>query len=315
MNISSVFNITLLRATVVSTTPILFAALAAVISQNANILNVGVEGIMLSSAFAAITVSYKTGSWILGVIVAVIVGIIIALILGVAHLKFKADVFAVGIVINILSISATRFLMRTILDSVGRFSSPDVVAIPKIKLSFLSTNPTIDTLFNNYNMFELLSIVLVAVVWYMLYKTIWGIRVRGSGYHSEATVTAGINPYYKKMQAMVVSGVIAGLGGAYMSLGYMVVFVENMVNGRGFMGVAAMFFGMASPILSAIGCFLFGFANALGARLQQFGVYPQFIQMIPYLITVIVYALSMYVQLSVKRKEKASYIKGAVRLK
>lgn len=307
-NLFSIFDYSLIHATLRASTPILFAALAAIITQQADILNVGVEGIMLSAAFTAVAISYLTGSWVLALIAAVIVGVIIAIIIGTAHLKYKADVFAVGTAVNMLALALTRFFLNKVLKASGSFYSDKIVPLPKISIGFLSKSKIIDSMFNNYSLFEILGIIIVIVMWYVLYKTVWGLRLRSVGLNPMAAETAGIDVFKRKFTVIIISGILGGLAGAHLSLGYSNLFVENMTNGRGFMGVAAMFFGGANPIITWIGCLIFGFVDSVGSRLQSYGLPSQFILMIPYIVTVTVLAISMAKKLKKDAKAKSSTI-------
>lgn len=290
--LQNIFNYSLIHATIRASTPILYATLAAVITQQADILNVGIEGIMLTSAFTAVSVSYFTGSWLLAVLAAMLVGLAVAGIIGIAHLKYKGDVFAVGMTVNILALALTRFFLNYIFQTNGNFYSEKIVPIPK-NISIFVNNEILDSIFNNYSLFEIIGIALVFSLWYLLYRTIWGLRLRSVGAFPLAAETAGINAFRKKMEVILYSGLIGGLGGAHLSLGYSTMFVENMTNGRGFMGVAAMYFGQANPVIAWLGTLLFGLADSVGSRLQAYGIAPQFILMIPYITTVLILAISL----------------------
>ncbi len=304
--IFSVIDYTIIHATFRATTPILLAAFASVITQQADILNVGVEGIMLMGAFIAVYVCFITGSWILAVIAAVIAGVIIAAIMGVAHLKYKGDIFAVGTVINLLVLALTRFLLQQLLGVSGSFTLKDNVSIPQIHLKIFEGNKVLNSLFNDYSLFEILSIPLIIFLWFLLYKTVWGLRTRSIGLNPEAAKTAGIDVYKRKFEVILISGVIGGLAGAHLSLGYSNLFTENMTNGRGFMGVAAMFFGAANPIFTTIGCLIFGFTDSVGARLQAYGFPSQFVLMLPYIITISILSISMIRQYKKIKKRRSA---------
>lgn len=292
--IKNIFNINIISATIRISTPILLAALGAVITQQANILNIGIEGIMLIGAFTAVVVSYFTGSWILAILASVVLGIIISIIMGVAHIKFKADIFVVGMAVNMFALASTRFGLRKIFGVAGVFISDKIVPIPKLSFSILENNETLNKLLNNYSIFEFVGIFLVFIMWFILYKTVWGLHTRSVGLNEKAAESAGINVVRRKYEVIIYSGVLAGIGGVHLSLGYSTLFVENMINGRGFMGVAAMFFGAANPILTYIGTLIFGLTNAIGNILQIYDVPSQFILMLPYIITISVLSFTLY---------------------
>ena len=227
--LTSIIDYSIIHATIRASTPILLAAFSAVITQQANILNVGVEGIMLMSAFMAVYVSFLTGSWILAVLAAVVVGLLVAVIIGLAHLKYKGDIFAVGMTVNLLVLALTRFLLQKLLKASGSFYSAEIAPMPKIHFAFLEKTPILNSVFNNYSLLEVLIVPIVVLMWFVLYKTIWGLRTRSIGLNEEAAETAGINTYKRKFQVILLSGVIGGLAGAHLSLGYSNMFVENML--------------------------------------------------------------------------------------
>ena len=140
----------------------------------------------------------------------------------------------------------------------------------------------------------------------LFYKTVWGLRLRAVGQFEEAAKTAGIKVNAVKYQAIFIAGLIGGLAGAHLSLGYSTQFTENMTSNRGFMGVAAMYFGGANPVFTALGCLLFGFADSVGSRLQAYGIPSQFVLMMPYIVTVVVLSISMIVKLSMSKKRQSS---------
>lgn len=304
--IGLIFNYSIIKTTIRYSTPILYAALGVLITQEANILNIGIEGMMLSGAFTAIAVSYFTGNWFLALIAAIIVGIILAIIMAFAHLKYNADIIVVGVAINLLSLALTRFLLNNVLRTSGFFRSPDIVPIPKVHFYFLTKNDVINTLFNNYSMFEIIGIMLVFIIWFLLFKTVWGLRVRSVGLFPQAAETAGINVYKLKFSTMIFSGLLGGIAGAHLSLGYSKLFVENMTVGKGIMGVAAMFFGGGDPIFTWVGCLIFGFADSVGSRLQPYGLPNQFVLMFPYIATVLFLTLAMIRRIRRERIEKSS---------
>lgn len=292
-NLSQIFTLTLVRATVRMSTPILLAALGLIVTELAGAANIGIEGIMLIAAFMAIAVSHWTSSWLLGILAAVLAGLVISAVIALLHLKFKADVFVVGIAVNLFSLAFTRFLLVNLFGAVGTFYSNDIVPIPKVNIFFLNNSHVLSTLFNNYNLMDYVAIALVFVLHFLFYKTVWGLRLRFTGIHSSAVKTAGISVVKNRLIAFFISGVLGGLAGAHMSLGYTKLFIENMTNGRGFIGLAAMYLGRVVPIGTWLASLFFGFTEGIGARLQTMGFPSQFMLMIPYAATVLAITFSM----------------------
>ena len=300
MQLGKIFNASLIYATFRSATPIIYAALCAAITQQA--------GIMLVGAFMAVAVSYLTGSWILGVLVAMVSGLAMAMIMAVGNIKFKADICAIGMGINMFALAITKFLLNAWLGQSGTFMSPDIKSIPKVHIPFLTSIPVLDTIFNDWYITEWFVIVLIIVLWFVFYKTVWGLRLRAVGRMPMAAQTAGINVNAMKYQAIAISGLVGGLAGAHLSLGYSTMFVENMTSSRGFMGVAAMYFGGAHPVFTALGCLVFGFSDSIGARLQANGVPSQLVLLMPYVVTVAVLAISMASKMAAEKKKKSSLV-------
>lgn len=304
--LKQIFEPSLIYATIRASTPILFAALSALITQQADITNIGTEGIMLTGAFVAVCVSYYSGSWVLAILAAIAAGIAMSMIMAFGHIKYKADITAIGTAINILALAITKFMLKQFLGTSGSFTSPDIAAIPRINLPFVTSGSFVDKVFNGWSIMEVIGILTVFVIWFILYRTVWGLRLRAVGKFHMAAETAGIHSDRMKYEVMLISGVLGGVAGAHLSIGYSQLFTENMTNGRGFMGVAAMFFGGANPILAWLGCLLFGFTDSVGARLQSYGWPSQFVLMLPYIITIAVLAVSMWRKSVKERKQRSS---------
>ncbi|MBS6396862.1 MAG: ABC transporter permease [Clostridiales bacterium] len=297
---------TLIYATIRSATPILFAALCATITQQADILNIGTEGIMLTSAFVAVLTSYMTGNWFLAILAAILSGIAIAMIMAVANIKYNAHICAVGIAVNMFALAITKFGLKQFLGTSGTFTSPDIAAIPRIHIAALDQVPVLNEILNNWCVTEVFGIATVVILWFVLFRTVWGLRVRCVGRLPMAAETAGINVRRMKYEVMIISGVLGGLAGAHLSLGYSQMFADNITNGRGFMGVAAMNFGGMNPVLVWIGTLIFGLVDSVGARLQAYGLPSQFILMLPYIFTIVVLVLAMWRKSLVDAKAKSS---------
>ncbi len=303
---NDVFNITLIYATIRSATPILFAALCATVTQQADILNIGTEGIMLTSAFVAVLTSFTTGSWLLAIVLAIVSGIAIALIMAVANIKYNAHICAAGIAVNMFALAITKFGLKQFLGTAGTFTSPEIKEIPRIHIAALDNIPILNDIFNNWCVTEVFGIVMVVILWFLLFKTVWGLRVRCVGRLPMAAETAGISVRRMKYEVMIISGVLGGLAGAHLSLGYSQMFADNITNGRGFMGVAAMNFGGMNPIFVWLGTLIFGFIDSVGARLQAYGLPSQFILMLPYFFTITILVLAMWRKGRLSEKAKSA---------
>ena len=311
--LSRIFTPSLIYATIRSATPILYAALCASITQQANILNIGTEGIMLMGAFFGVAISYLTGSWLLAVLVAMLSGAAMAMIIAVGHIRYQADNCAIGMGVNLFAVAMTKFLLNSVLGKNGTFTDPNLAGIPKLHMGFLEGNSFLNTVLNDWSITEWFVILLILLVSFLFYKTAWGLRLRAVGRMQQAAQTAGINVNSMKYQAILIAGLIGGLAGAHLSLGYSKMFTESMTNGRGFMGVAAMYFGAANPLLTAVGCLVFGLANSVGARLQPFGVPSQIILLMPYVVTVTVLAISLIIDKKRQNARKSSLTGASVK--
>ena len=306
MKLEQIFSVSLIYASIRSATPIIYAALCAAITQQADILNIGTEGIMLTGAFAAVAVSYFSGSWLMGILAAMMAGFVISGIMAVGHIKYKADICAIGMGINLFALAITKFMLNVIFDTSGTFTDPDVKAIPRVDIPFIKNIPILKDIFNDWAVTEWFMIVLILILTFLLYRTRWGLRLRAVGQFPMAAQTAGINVISMKYQAILISGLVGGLAGAHLSLGYSTMFTENMTSNRGFMGVAAMYFGHANPDLTAVGCLVFGVADSVGARLQAYGLPSQFVLLMPYVVTIVVLSISMISKKVATDRKKSS---------
>jgi simple sugar transport system permease protein len=301
--LAHVFSPSLLYASLRASAPIMYAGLCAAMTQQAGILNLGTEGIMLMGAFLAVAFGYLTGSWVWGVFAAMAGGMLIALWLAVANLRYRAFMPAVCTGMNLFVLAFTRFLLESLFKVQGTFISPRIPPIPRIKFDNI---PVLSEYFNNWCLTEWLVLLIVPLTWFVIFKTTWGLRVRSVGKMELAAQTAGINVESYKYQAILVSGLLGGLAGAHLSLGYSNMFVQGMTNNRGFMGVAAMWFGGAHPVYTVLGAYVFGFFDSTGSRLQPYGFPSQFVLAIPYFITVLILAIVMALQLRREKRQKSS---------
>lgn len=280
------FNLSLLVAAIRLTTPILLAALGGLFTQQANVLNIALEGMMLSGAFTAVAVSFFTHSWVMAILASVLVGLIMAWILGAFVVRFKALNVIAGMAVNLFASGFTAFLLRTIWTNKSEMTQ-GLVGIPDVVIPGLCNVPVLGELLSGSSFLVYISIVLVFVAQFVLYKTKLGLRIRAVGETPQAAASLGVDPDRIRLISILISGALCGLAGAHLSLGALCMFTENMTAGRGFMAMAVIFFGDADPYKVAIGAFLFGLAEAISMRLQSVGLPSHFIIMIPYVFTVV----------------------------
>jgi simple sugar transport system permease protein len=284
-----VINPGLFAAALRMATPIVYAALGGIFSERVGIINIGLEGTMLASAFAGVTVSYYTGNPWLGVVVAVLVGGLVGLLHAILTVRFVGDQVVSGTGINIFALGFTAYMSQIIWGSRG--ASDGVQGLGAWTIPVVSDLPVVGPIIGSHSPLVYLMIVVTVLSYVLLFKTPLGLRIRAVGEHPTAAETAGINVIRIKFLCVILSGMLAGLGGAFLSLGHLNLFTRGMTGGRGFIAMAAMIFGKWMPFGAFGASILFGLAEALQMRLQSLGLLPpQIILTIPYLLTVAVLA-------------------------
>lgn len=286
-----ILNITLIASTIRLSTPIILAALGGLYSERGGVINIALEGIMLAGAFTASAVTVFTHSPWIGLLAAIIAGVLVAGIHGIATIFYRADQVVSGTAINILFLGVPALLSGAFFDSTGATPQlPRDQVLPDVRIFNPQSLPTLASIFNQ----KLLVYVALAVIvlsYYVLRHTRFGLRLRAVGENPEAADTAGISVVKVRMAGVLISGALAAMGGAYLSIGQNSLFTRNMTAGRGFIALAALIFGKWDPVGAFLACLLFGFAEAISIRMQGTVNIPnQFIQIIPYVLTVVVLA-------------------------
>jgi simple sugar transport system permease protein len=286
----------LLFSTIRLSTPLVLAAIGGLYSERSGVINIALEGLLLAGAFTAASVTYYAHSPWVGLGSAIVAGAAVAAVIAVACIRFKADQVVTGTGINIMFLGLPAVLSGALFLSSG--STPQ---IPKEHLlpnlnSFLPFMPQW-RIFTDVSIITLLALIVVIVTAYVLYRTPFGLRLRAVGENPEAADAAGVSVNKIRYLGVILSGALAGIGGAYLSIGQSSLFTRNMTAGRGFIALAALIFGKWRPVQTMLACLLFGFADALTIQMQGVAKLPsgedipvQFIQMIPYVVTIIVLA-------------------------
>ena len=284
-----IINVGLFAATLRLATPIAYGALGGLFSERAGIVNIGLEGMMLTGAFAGVTVSYFTGNPWLGVLAAILTGGFLGLIHGFITVRFAGDQVVSGTGINIFALGFTAYMSQIFWGSRG--ASDQVQGLPNISIPLLKDIPILGDIIGTHTPLVYLMIIITVLSYIVLFKTPFGLRIRAVGERPDAADTAGINVFKTKYLCLIISGMLAGLGGAFLSLGHLSLFALGMTGGRGFIALAAMILGKWMPFGAFGASVLFGFADALQMRLQALGLLPsQIILTIPYVLTIAVLA-------------------------
>jgi general nucleoside transport system permease protein len=292
-----ILTFSLLFSTIRLATPLVLAALGGLYSERSGVINIALEGLLLAGAFTAASVTHYAHSPWVGLGAAIIAGALVAAIIALACIRYKADQVVTGTGINILFIGLPAVLSGALFLSSG--STPQ---IPKENLlpelsKFVPGFISQWRVFSDVSVISLLALVVVLVTAYVLYRTPFGLRLRAVGENPEAADAAGVAVIRMRYIGVILSGALAGIGGAYLSIGQSSLFTRNMAAGRGFIALAALIFGKWRPVQTMLACLLFGLADALTIQMQGVAKLPsgedipvQFIQMIPYVVTIVVLA-------------------------
>lgn len=286
----ALFLVAALRAT----TPLLLAAIGGALSARVSVFNIGLEGMMLSGAFAGFYVSDKTGSALTGLVAAALAGGVVATVFAIGVVVFEADEVVVGITVNLAVIGLTATLLRVVYGSQGSYQSPDAGQIGSFGEGWWSGLPLLGRLIEGVDYVMVLAGVIAVAAHLFLTRTRRGLRMRAIGSNPDAAVAAGLRVRPAIATILVVGGCTAGMGGAYLSLSGLSLFSADMAAGLGYVALAAVLFGAGRPLRVTAACLLFGAMTAAGFRLQNLDLPSEFVLATPYLTTIVVLALAAW---------------------
>ena len=278
----------LLQGALLLSVPLIFGAMAGVLCERSGVINIAIEGQLLAGAFAAGVVASLTQNSTYGLLVAPLAGALISLILAVFAIKFSIDQVILGFVINVLVIGMTNFLYKKLLIPYQNTWNSGPILSP-IEIPILSKIPLLGPIFFNQTIIVYLMYLIVAVIHFSLFKTRWGLRTRAIGEHPTAADSVGIKVNKLRFRNVIFAGLVAGLGGAYFTVGAVGAFGKEMTAGKGFIALAALIFGRWSPVGAVMAALLFGFADNLQGILSITGtpIPSEFMLMAPYIATII----------------------------
>lgn len=280
-----IFNLALIAAMLRTTAPILLVSLGGTFTTKAGIFNIGLEGQMLLGAFFAVLGSIWSGSALFGVLCGVAAAMTVAAIFSFFVVTLRANEVVVGLALNILAGGLTISLTKAVFGTRGSIVSPDIKGLKPMHLPFASELGGLGKVLSGYTPLVYLAFIMVFLVWLILFRTKLGLYIRVTGEKPEAAEALGISTDRMQHIASLMCGVLTGLAGAHLSLGYITMFAENMSSGRGFMAVAVLIFSNGDPVKALFGCLLFGFSDAVALRLQTFGFSSYLVLTVPYLVT------------------------------
>lgn len=289
----------LINGMITGATPILLAALGGSFTYFAGVFNIAMEGMMLTGAFFAVWGSYTFHSWAIGVLLAILGSLFLALIFIFFAVVLKTDEFITGIALNLFAMGATVYLLRQIFDVKGAFSDPGIVPIPALHFPLIEQIPLVGAIVSGQNLMVYVAIIATVLCNYLIFHTSFGLRLRAAGYQAACLESSGVPTWKMRTASLLLCGLLCGLAGAYISLGYVNLFVENMSAGKGWIALAAIILVSGKPWGIALISLVFGFFDGLGLYLQGTGIAPQFTAMVPYIATLV--ALYFY---STRKKAK-----------
>jgi general nucleoside transport system permease protein len=289
-NLEAVFNASLIAQTFAFSTPLVFGAIGGMFSERSGVVNIGLEGMMLMGAFWGVYGADKGGSWVVGILVGMAVGAALALVYGFFAIHLRADQIVGGTAVNFLALGITGYFFFQLYH--GSYVPNGVSTIPRVTLPFVSDWKFLGPAIGNLNLMIWISFLLVIVSYFVLFRTPIGLRIRACGEHPRAADTVGINVYAVRYGAVITSGILASVGGVYLSDGFGGgAFTDNMTEGRGFIALAAMIFGNWRPAGAFAAAVLFGLSSAVALRLQVYSASASTLfNVLPYVLTLIAVA-------------------------
>jgi general nucleoside transport system permease protein len=278
------------RAALEAAVLLLLPALGGVISERSGVVNIAMEGMMLTGAFFAVVADLAWHNPWLGALIGIVAGGLMALIHAVVSIRFRADQIVSGIAINIFAAGLTLFLVQRIygLQDVGHVGQSSL--LPYVNIPLVDQIPFVGRVLFQQNVVVYAAIVLLVVVQIVLFRTRLGLRIRAVGEHPQAADTAGINVYAIRYGAVITSGLLSGLAGAFLAIGISNTFVPNMTDGRGYIALAAMIFGKWRPLGAFVACIIFGLGQAIYDANSVIHVSQYLLSMLPYILTLVVLA-------------------------
>jgi simple sugar transport system permease protein len=319
--LQSIFTVAFIASIIRISTPLILPALGGLISELAGVINIALEGIMLTAAFFGVIAGAFSPQWFpwlpgwvhpwVGVLAGLSAGLILVWLLAFFHLEIGADIFLAALGINILAAGGTVFIMFALTGDKGSTSTLASPAIPNVVIPFVNRIPYLGTLLNaenltGYNIMTYAAFILTALVWIFLYRMPLGAHLRAVGEDPAAAASVGINVKRVQYIALLMSGFLASLGGLNLSMGYLTIFQTNMTAGRGFIALAAVFLGNKNPVGTVIAAIIFGAATALGAQLGTLSIPNQYVEMIPPFVTIaalVIYNLRRRAQMAASTRK------------
>ncbi len=282
------FGLATLAAALRLSIPLIFAAIGGCFSDRAGVFNIALESFMLCAAFSAALGTYLTVNPYIGVLYGILAGLVCSLIFGLFVFHLGSSAIVVSIAMNLSAWGLTTLLMMFFWGSRGSFVDPRLVSLPSIDIGFLKNIPVLGKIFDGQNILVYIGIAAIFVMWFLMYKTQFGLRLRGVGMNPKAAQTIGINTLKYKWIANLITGALCGLGGAVLPIGGTSIFSENMTAGRGFLAMAALLVAKDNPLTAGLFCILFAYTEALALGLQNIGIPSQLVETMPYLTTILV---------------------------
>ncbi len=302
--LKNIFSVEFVYMWIRVVTPILLPALGGSLCNQAGVVNLGLEGMMLLAALGGVLGGAFGGSLFWGLVGGLGVALLVSLVFAYFHLNLKANAVLCGTAINTFAAGATVMLLYTITGEKGTSSSLKSFSFPTVHIPLIEDIPVLGKIISGHNLITYLAILAIFVVWFILYKTPLGLRSRSVGENPAAASSVGVNVNKTRYIAILLCGILTGLGGMYMSMGYIGMFTRDMVAGRGFIALAAAAMGQSTPLGVFLSSMVFAFFDSLSNTLQLLAIPSQFIDMLPYVATIL--GLTIF---SICKQQKAKAVR------
>lgn len=286
--LSILFGTSTLASALRLSTPLMLSSVGGSFCDKSGVFNIALESYMLTAAFFSALGAYLTADPYIGVLAGILAGLACGAIFGLFVLHLNSNSIVISIAMNLGAWGLTTLMMISVFKTRGSFMHPRLVSLPTFDIPVLNKIPYLRDIFNNQNILVYFTILAVIVMWVIMYRTAFGLRLRGVGINLRAAQTTGTNILKYQWASILITGAFCGMAGAVLPLGGTSIFSENMTAGRGFLAVAAILVGRGNPLLAALSCLLFAYTDALSLGLQNVGIPSQIVLTLPYVSTILV---------------------------